>query len=69
MDKAAEAEAQEIRMDASADPAIVEEIGAVFRRFRLRLDIEQAEAFAIYMQLLERWNEAMSLTSIRSKPS
>ena len=54
-------------MDASADPAIVEEISSVFRRFRLRLDSEQAEAFAVYMELLERWNQAMSLTSIRDR--
>jgi len=54
-------------MDATADPAIVEEISSTFRRYRLRLETEQAEAFAIYLALLERWNEATNLTSIRER--
>lgn len=54
-------------MDATADPAIVEEISATFRRYRLRLDNDQVEAFAIYVGLLERWNESINLTSIRDR--
>jgi 16S rRNA (guanine527-N7)-methyltransferase len=56
-------------MGAPADPGIVEEISAIFRKHRLPLDIEQAQAFAVYLELLERWNAAINLTSIRERPA
>jgi len=54
-------------MDKVADPGIVEEISAIFRRHRLPLEERQAESFAIYLALLERWNKAINLTSIRER--
>ena len=56
-------------MQAEADPAIVEEISVIFRKYRLRLEEQQAHAFAVYLALLERWNEAINLTSIRNRTS
>jgi len=56
-------------MRASTDPAMIEEISAVFRKHRLPLDLQQAEAFALYLALLERWNEKINLTSIRERPA
>lgn len=56
-------------MDAPADPGIVEEISAIFRKHRLPLEIEQAQEFAVYLELLERWNAAINLTSIRERPA
>lgn len=56
-------------MKAKADPAIVEEISVIFRKYRLRLEEQQAHAFAVYLALLERWNEAINLTSIRNRSS
>ena len=55
-------------MQAEAAPEIVDEIGAVFRKWRLPLETDQAQAFAVYLQLLERWNETTNLTSIRERP-
>ena len=43
------------------------EIGAVFRKWRLPLETGQAQAFALYLQLLERWNKTTNLTSIRER--
>lgn len=51
----------------SADPGIVEEISAIFRRHRLPLEAQQAEALAVYLALLERWNDKINLTSIRER--
>jgi len=56
-------------MKTAADPAIVGEISSIFRRYRLPLEIRQAEAFAVYLALLERWNEAINLTAIRERRS
>jgi 16S rRNA (guanine527-N7)-methyltransferase len=56
-------------MKTEADPAIVEEISAIFRKYRLRLEEQQADAFAVYLALLERWNKAINLTSIRNRTS
>lgn len=50
-----------------ADPNLVEAIGEAFRRWRQPLASEQAEAFAVYLQLLEKWNEKVSLTAIRDR--
>ena len=54
-------------METAADPTIVEEISQTFRRHRLPLETGQAEAFAVYLALLERWNESINLTSIRDR--
>ena len=54
-------------MEATADPGIVEQISDAFRKWRLPLEIEQAEAFAVYLELLERWNKTTNLTSIRDR--
>lgn len=54
-------------MQSAADRAIVEEISSIFRRHRLPLETQQAESFAVYLALLERWNEAINLTSIRDR--
>jgi 16S rRNA (guanine527-N7)-methyltransferase len=54
-------------MSKIADPAILEEISAVFRKHRLPLEVQQAEAFAMYLELLERWNAKINLTSIRER--
>ena len=54
-------------METAADPAIVEEISRIFRRHRLPLETGQAEAFAVYLALLERWNASINLTSIRDR--
>jgi len=54
-------------MSAPADPAIVDAISAVFRKHRLPLEAQQAEDFAVYLALLERWNEKINLTSIRDR--
>ena len=54
-------------MDKAADPAIVEEISRIFRNHRLPLETGQAQAFAVYLSLLERWNAAINLTSIRDR--
>ena len=43
------------------------EIGAVFRKWCLPLETGQAQAFALYLQLLERWNKTTNLTSIRER--
>ncbi len=56
-------------MQAEAAPEIVDEISAVFGRWRLPLKAEQAQAFATYLQLLERWNKTTNLTSIRERPA
>lgn len=56
-------------MEKASDATIVEEIGTIFRRHRLPLEEQQAEAFATYLTLLERWNEAINLTSIRERTS
>ncbi len=54
-------------MREAADPAIVEEISSIFRRHRLPLEVQQAEAFAVYLAMLERWNESINLTAIRDR--
>jgi len=54
-------------MDATADPAIVEEISQIFHRHRLPLETVQAQEFAVYLALLERWNSAINITSIRDR--
>ena len=54
-------------MQVEAAAEIVEEIGAVFRKWRLPLETGQAQAFAFYLQLLERWNKTTNLTSIRER--
>jgi 16S rRNA (guanine527-N7)-methyltransferase len=56
-------------MKTPADPVIIEEISAIFRRHRLPLEMHQAEAFAVYLELLERWNEKINLTAIRERPA
>ena len=40
-------------MQAEAAPEIAEQIGAVFRKWRLPLETEQAQAFAVVVELIE----------------
>ncbi len=54
-------------METAADPAIVEEISRIFRKYRLPLESGQVQAFAVYLALLERWNASINLTSIRDR--
>ena len=54
-------------MDTTADPAIVEEISQIFHKHRLPLETVQAEEFAVYLALLEHWNAAINITSIRDR--
>ena len=54
-------------MDTTADPAIVEEISQIFHKHRLPLERVQAEEFALYLALLERWNAAINITAIRDR--
>ena len=54
-------------MGALADPRLMDLIGETFRGWRLPLETRQAEALAVYLELLERWNEAINLTSIRDR--
>ncbi len=54
-------------MDRSADRTIVEEIGQIFRKHRLPLETKQAQEFAVYLALLERWNASINLTAIRDR--
>lgn len=49
------------------EPKLVEAIGQAFRRWRQPLTSEQADAFAVYLQLLEKWNEKVNLTAIRDR--
>jgi len=56
-------------MNTEADVAIVEAISTIFRRYRLPLEESQAHAFAVYLALLEHWNDAINLTSIRNRTS
>lgn len=46
---------------------LTDEIREVFRSHRLHLDEEQKGRFATYLELLERWNEKVNLTSIRDR--
>lgn len=48
---------------------LTEEIRQTFRRWRQPLDSEQAERFAVYLELLERWNREINLTAIRDRQS
>ena len=54
-------------METTADPAIVEEIGQIFHKHRLPLETIQAQKFAVYLALLEHWNAAINITSIRDR--
>lgn len=54
-------------MRAPADTGIVESISAIFRKHRLLLETQQAEDFAVYLEMLERWNDKINLTSIRER--
>lgn len=45
-----------------------QEVRRVFEEQRVRVSGVQAEQFARYMTLLERWNRRVSLTSIRERP-
>lgn len=54
-------------MSVVADPVIVEEISGVFRRHRLPLEAQQAEALAVYLSMLEAWNDKINLTAIRER--
>ena len=54
-------------METAADPAIVEAISRIFRQYRLPLESGHAQAFAVYLALLERWNASINLTSIRDR--
>ncbi len=38
-----------------------------FERFRFHIGTEQVEQFALYLQLLERWNKRINLTAIRDR--
>ena len=44
-------------MSVVADPVIVDEISGVFRRHRLPLEAQQAETLAVYLSMLEAWND------------
>ena len=54
-------------MQTAARSELVEDFRETFRRWRLPLDEDRAEQFAIYLETLERWNRAVSLTSIRDR--
>ena len=51
------------------DRQLVGDISEAYRRWRLPLQPDQAESFATYLELLERWNEAVNLTAIRDRPT
>ena len=51
----------------AADRALVEAISRSFQKWRIGIESEQVEAMAVYLELLERWNQAISLTSIRDR--
>lgn len=55
-------------MRPAVDRGIIEEISGVFRKHRLPLEMQQAEDFAIYLELLEKWNQQINLTGIRERP-
>ena len=55
-------------MRPAVDYEIVEEISGIFRKHRLPLETQQAEDFALYLELLEKWNEKINLTAIRERP-
>lgn len=42
-------------------------VADVFAAQRVRIEPDQVEQFAVYLELLERWNKAVSLTSIRDR--
>lgn len=46
---------------------LTDEIRQTFRRWRQPLDTEQGEQFAVYLELLERWNQEINLTAIRDR--
>lgn len=54
-------------MESSPEPGLVREFRSAFKERRLPLEQEQAEAMALYLQLLERWNETHNLTAIRDR--
>lgn len=54
-------------MRPAVDYEIVEAISGIFRKHRLPLETQQAEDFSIYLELLEKWNEKINLTSIRER--
>lgn len=56
-------------MEVATEPALVDAFRSAFRERRLPLEPEQAEAMAIYLQLLERWNTTLNLTTIRERPA
>lgn len=47
--------------------ATAELVAETFERSRMRLDEPQLERFVLYLELLERWNEKISLTSITDR--
>ncbi len=42
-------------------------VAEVFEQYRVRLDARQLERFSLYLELLEHWNDAINLTSIRDR--
>ncbi|MFQ5743056.1 MAG: 16S rRNA (guanine(527)-N(7))-methyltransferase RsmG [Acidobacteriota bacterium] len=52
----------------AADSKLASSVAAAFRKWRVPLEPEQAGTLGIYLELLEHWNEAVSLTSIRDRP-
>ena len=54
-------------MGDAPDSALVQQFRSAFKDRRLPLEQEQAEAMALYLQLLERWNETHNLTAIRDR--
>ena len=54
-------------METAARSELSDTFRETFRRWRVPLDEGKAGQFARYLEILERWNKAVSLTSIRDR--
>jgi len=56
-------------MPDAPEAGLAQEFRSAFKERRLPLEQEQAEAMALYLQILERWNQTHNLTAIRERPA